>query len=160
MSKTFEKISESGRSLVEMLAVIAVISVITIGGVTGISFVRMIFVANQIHSEVEEITRGVSDLYSWTRDFSTVGNMMTTICDNDISSKKCDKTKSYWTNPFGGHVTVVSGGDSFKIVYPDVPERVCKQLLCETVWTIAKPTKACNDNYCSGTKTIEFIPQY
>lgn len=108
--------SESGRSMLEMLAVIAVISVITIGGASALSYQLKLFRASHIQNEVQEIIRGVTDLYAWNRNFDKLD--METICENDILSRPCGTTytetdatgneidKKCWENAFGGTIKV------------------------------------------------------
>lgn len=116
--------SECGRSMLEMLAVIAVISVVTVGGASALSYQLKLFRASHIQNEVQEIIRGVTDLYAWNKNFDKLD--METICENDILSRPCEITytetddagnvitddagntieKKCWENAFGGTIEV------------------------------------------------------
>lgn len=102
---------ETGRSMLEMLAVIAVISVITVGGASALSYQLTLFRASHVQTEVQEIIRGVTDLYTWNRDFTKLD--MDTVCENDVLQKTCKgktnedgTSEKYWENAFGGQITV------------------------------------------------------
>lgn len=129
MTQTYE----TGRSMLEMLAVIAIISVITVGGASALSYQLNLFRASTVQSEVQGIIRGVTDLYTWNRDFTKLD--MDTICENDILQKTCfsdsnsntsDDTSSgdtngesnlgkFWYNAFGGTIRVKAASLTYGI---------------------------------------------
>lgn len=130
---------EQGRTMLEMIGVVAILAVMTVGAATAISFSLMLFEANHMHAELEQIARGVTDLYSWNRNFS--GLTMGVVCENDILARSCvgNGSTQVWTNVFDGEITVEPDNNSFLIRYTEVPERVCRQLLCDTKWTDVEP---------------------
>lgn len=119
--------NESGRTLVEMLAVLAIISVITVGGLSGVSYGISVYRADVAHTQIEETLRGVVDLYHWNRDYSRLS--MSVICQNDIIPGGCD-SENKARNPWGGEALVeeVENDGSFRLSYQGVPQRACRQL--------------------------------
>lgn len=125
---------ESGRSLIEMLGVISLIAVITISGLSVVDLVRTKYRAATIQYEVEEIVRGVFDLYSFHRTLPTsTAEIQATICENKILSKKCTGS-NHWTNDFGGDIIVTMNDGAIQVEYTNLPEKVTRQLMCNTDW--------------------------
>ncbi len=122
-------VNESGRSMMEMLGVIAIISVITIGAITAVGISNAMYRATLTQAEVEDIVRGVQDLYSWYPDYSRL--TANQICQNDIL-RDCDSSSSsgMWKNAWGGEISVTSanGGESFNVTYTQVSKRACTRL--------------------------------
>ncbi len=134
--------NESGRSLIEMLAVISIISIITVGAVNGLGYANRLFRATEIQNDVEALASGVIDLYSWQRDYNNLN--MTTICDNDILMRDCVNNAF----PAPGADTIIvqktGGGDSFEIVVTGLPRLTCNALKDKKWIYVQAPTEACN----------------
>ncbi len=158
--------NESGRSLIEMLAVISVISMITIGAISGMQYGLQTFRANSAYDLVETSAHGVIDLFSWKRGFTTNGTFATWICDNDIieggsnQNSGCINGKNAVTSTGWGDMIISPINDScFEITLTDVPQRGC-ELLSNMTWRYAQHG-TCEDGFvdweCSQSNNITFF---
>lgn len=161
---------ESGRSLIEMLGVISLIAVITVSGLGVVDLVRTKYRAATIQYEVEEIVRGVFDLYSFHRTLpSSSGEIQETVCENKILQKKCDGNRL--SNDFGGSISVSieeqigkdkDGNDTktgetyIKVEYNGLPDKVTRQLMCNTDWYSVSVTAPDQDTGCRCGKSCSF----
>ena len=78
--------NEQGRTMLEMLGVIAIIGIITYGAIAGINYGMTSYKINQTYNDVQDIISGVSDLYSWSKEYPNRSEMMEAIAANDIVS--------------------------------------------------------------------------
>ena len=122
---------ESGRSMIEMLGVLGIMGVIMYGAVAGINFGIDVYRVNATYREIDELSKSIIDLSSWTNDYSHL--TLAILCENDASST-CHKESDgryKMENQWGGDVTVEPVGDNnekFKITYSAVPNVACKKL--------------------------------
>lgn len=162
----FEKVqkNESGRTMVEMLAVIVIVGVLTVGGITANSIANRLFRENIVYEEVETLISGITDTYSWARSYSDLNDQ--TVCDNEIVAGICicdeikkevdeeiitTKDNCKLKNVFGGSITIhpADNGQTFLIKYANVPSTVTEKLE-EKAWQNAYIVRStCSGDICS-----------
>ena len=76
--------NESGRTMLEMLGVLAIMGVIVYGAVAGIGFGIEVYKVNASYTDLEELSQGIIDLYSWSDDYS--GLNCKVLRDNDVTN--------------------------------------------------------------------------
>lgn len=134
--------NESGRSLIEMLAVISIISMITIGSISGMNYGLQTFRANSAFELIENSARGAIDLFSWRRGFPTGENFGKWICENDAipggsTSDTCQDGYTATTTTGWGNMTMQPiDSYCFEITLAGVPSRGCS-LLSNMAWRYA-----------------------
>ena len=123
---------ESGRSMIEMLAVLSIMGVIMYGAIAGINFGIDMYKINATYNEVEELAQSIVDLYSWNKQTPYSNLNIKTVCDND-AYPTCSNDNQTMTNQWGGRVIVGKrdDGNSFAIVYNSVPSIACERLRTE-----------------------------
>lgn len=154
--------NESGRSLIEMLGVISLIAVITVSGMSVVSLIHTKYRVATIQSEVEEIVRGVFDLFSFHRTLKNISDIQKTICENDILPRDCFGNK--WKNEFGGDIEVtLTDTEKIKIEYTNIPDKVSRLLMCQIEWASVVPSTPdmetgcrCGKSSCSFGSTMVF----
>ncbi len=133
--------NESGRSLIEMLAVISVISMITVGSISAMNYGLQAYRANASYDLVESTAQRVSDLYSWMKGYpNDSASMKNLICNNDIFDSDCIGNESVATAaaPWG-QIKIEAGDETaFRITLTDVPQRGCEQLK-QMGWRYVQP---------------------
>lgn len=147
---------ESGRTMLEMLAVIVIVGVLTIGGFKATDIANRLFRENQIYTEVETLIQGIIDTYSWARDYSDLNERA--VCDNEMVANIC-VGENKLQNVFGGAITVHSAdsGQTFLIKYQNVPITIANKLQ-EKSWRTARyVSDTCDDS--SSTCTVVFGPE-
>ena len=91
------KQNESGRTMLEMLGVLAVMGIIMYGAISGIGFGVSMYKINATFNQLEEISQGLTDLYSWTRSYpAEEGAMNRAVCENAVT--ECSTAMSFWMN--------------------------------------------------------------
>ena len=63
------KQNESGRTMLEMLGVLAIMGVIVYGAIAGINFGVEMYKINKTFDQIEDLSQGIVDLYSWQRGY-------------------------------------------------------------------------------------------
>ena len=144
--------NESGRSMIEMLGVLSIMGVIMYGAVAGINFGIEMYKINATYNEIEEISRGILDLYSWSSNFSGVS--IKVLCENDVVSQ-CGSNNMTATNQWAGPITVASTNNDqdFAITYENVPSLACERLKSETGLTNVCPPRGMT---CVDRNTMTF----
>lgn len=115
------KISEDGRSMVEMLGVIAIIGVLTVGGIAGYSKAMEKWRVNKTANQISYIVAHIRNLYRAQADYRGLDstNSPAIIDKTESFPKEMGKNGSY-TNPFQGKVTVKSSAkDNSSSINPD-----------------------------------------
>ncbi len=79
------KQNESGRTMLEMLGVLAVMGIIMYGAISGIGFGVSMYKINATFNQLEEISQGLTDLYSWSRKYPERSAMITAVCENAVT---------------------------------------------------------------------------
>ena len=146
---------ESGRSMVEMLAVLCVIGVLVVGATSGIDFGMTSYKVTSTHQKVESIASGVADLFSWKREFpEDMGDLISKneVC-SDCTFEKSGNGAVMNDSDFGPISIQRIDGISFAITVEDVPEDACNQLK-EKKWTNVEwlSPSTCTD----GDNSIKF----
>lgn len=150
--------NESGRSLIEMLAVISVISMITIGSISAMNYGMQTYRANASYDLVESTAQRVSDLYSWVRTYPSADKMKTQICENDIFDGGCIAGESVATAaaPWGQIKIDREDDASFRITLTNVPQRGC-ELLKQMGWQYVQPLNGTWRNYSCPEGAADII---
>ncbi|MDY6407860.1 MAG: hypothetical protein SPL08_04080 [Pseudomonadota bacterium] len=140
---------ESGRSMVEMMGVLAIIGVLSIGAISTANFGLESFRVSSAFTLIENTAMGVSDLYSWKREFPdhNSNDMRNKICNNKVFDDPCesDEDVATVTTPWGSLRVEADSSAQFKITLTDVPYRACSQLLTMKWTNVTLNTSACTD---------------
>jgi type II secretory pathway pseudopilin PulG len=154
--------NESGRSLIEMLAVIGIISMITIGAISGMQYGMQTLHSSSAFDLVETAARDVLDLFSWRSTIPAKPNFGDWICDNGIVNNcvsngqhKDPKAATGW-----GEMEIIPVNQGcFEITLTNVPQRGC-ELLSNMTWRYVQhgtcENGAANWN-CQQTNNITFF---
>ena len=143
--------TQSGRSMIEMLAVIAIMGIIVVSATIGINQGMVKYNSSKLHTDMQSIADDVYNLYNWSRGYP--GIMGTAgLCREDVFPDGCNNDGTTANNPFGGTYTVgiASCPDDntltcLKITASGVPADECALLVTNDWGTaIGAPT-------CSGT---------
>ena len=140
--------SQSGRSMIEMLAVLMIIGVLTIGALAGLTQVTRKFNTSKIHNDIHSISAEVVSLYAWQRGYpdSSASGFQNDLCREGIFPDGCDATATAY-NPFGGKYTVTTDANNqtLTVKADGLPETVCEDLtIQEWSYVVGEPS-------CSGT---------
>ena len=140
--------SQSGRSMIEMLAVLMIIGVLTVGSLAGFTQVTRKFNASKMHNDIHSISAEVVNLYAWQRGYpsSSSASFQSDLCREGIFPDGCDANGIAY-NPFGGKYTVTTDttNQTLKVVADGLPESVCEDLtIQEWSYVVGEPA-------CSGT---------
>ena len=100
--------TQSGRSMIEMLAVIAIMGIIVVSATIGINQGMVKYNSSKLHTDMQSIADDVYNLYNWSRGYP--GNIMTTtgLCREDVFPDGCNAEGTTANNPFGGTYTVAT----------------------------------------------------
>ena len=149
--------NESGRSMIEMLGVLSIMGVIMYGAVAGINFGIEMYKINATYNQIEEISRGVLDLYSWSSNFNGLGNNgVAILCANDVISP-CGAGNTEAANEWGGRITVApsNNGQLFTITYTQIPYIACERLKGDVNLTNVCPPK--QPSVCGDSNELNFV---
>ncbi|MBQ4472625.1 MAG: hypothetical protein II942_05250 [Alphaproteobacteria bacterium] len=152
-------VNELGRTMLEMLGVLAIMGVIMYGAIAGIGFGVEMYQINAAYHQIEEISEGAFELYSWRRWYSP--DMTTEICRNDITD--CDSTTNAITASLGGARVEVRGANcnnagqcfKFQIRYSQISFLACTKLLdndgtrYKYVACVANGNAGCQSNHAN-----------
>jgi prepilin-type N-terminal cleavage/methylation domain-containing protein len=140
--------SQSGRSMIEMLAVLMIIGVLSVGALAGLTQVNRKFNAVKMHNDMHSISAEVVNLYSWQRSYpdSNQAGFQATLCREEVFPDGCDENNVAY-NPFGGVYTVTTDTNvnsptfqTLTITTDNLPESVCKDLeIQEWLYVIGEP---------------------
>ena len=144
--------TQSGRSMIEMLAVIAIMGIIVVSATIGINQGMVKYNSSKLHTDMQSIADDVYNLYNWTRGYQ--GGIMgpAGLCREDVFPDGCNAEGTTANNPFGGTYTVATAPcpddnalTCLQITASGVPAEECA-LLETNDWgtAIGAPT-------CSGT---------
>ncbi len=138
--------NELGRTMVEMLGVIAIMGLIMYGAVAGIGFGLDMYKISATHTEVEELARGIIELYSWSRSYDNLSN--TVVCENDLIDCVQSGGVKQPRSRFNGvvDVTPTNDGQGFVIHYGSIPNLACNRLKVMSYTYFSQ---------VSGTDTVE-----
>ena len=79
--------NESGRTMLEMLGVLAIMGVIMYGAIAGIGFGVDMYKINATFNDVEELSQGVIDLFSWNAGGYPTNSFGTAVIMEGLVSK-------------------------------------------------------------------------
>ena len=150
--------TQSGRSMIEMLAVIAIMGIIVVSATIGINQGMVKYNSSKLHTDMQSIADDVYNLYNWSRGYQ--GIMGTAgLCAEDVFPDGCNGGTA--NNPFGGTYTVATAPcpddntlTCLKITADNVPAEECA-LLVTNDWGTAIGAPTCSD---SGTDLVVHFP--
>lgn len=122
------KQNESGRTMLEMLGVLAVMGIIMYGAISGIGFGVSMYKINATYNQLEEISQGLTDLYSWSKSYPEKGeDMITAVCSNAVT--ECNDSNTYILDEYGG-ISIIQhdGGAGYQITIKGLTELACGRL--------------------------------
>lgn len=93
--------NESGRTMLEMLGVLAIMGIITYGAIAGINYGMSSYKVNQCYNEIQDIIRGIEDLYSWSKGYPSETAMTQAACKNDVFTQPCTDGNTKAKGVFG-----------------------------------------------------------
>lgn len=144
--------TQSGRSMIEMLAVIAIMGIIVVSATIGINQGMVKYNSSKLHTDMQSIADDVYNLYNWSRGYPDEDRFMGTagLCVEDVFPDGCNGGTA--NNPFGGTYTVATAPcpddnalTCLEITADNVPAEECALLVTNDWGTaIGAPT-------CSGT---------
>ena len=108
------KQAESGRSLIEMLAVIGIIGVLSVGIITGVRWGLVSGGSFSLQADVESAAQQVQELCAWSNGWSDCSFTSDDI--QDILPENLGYSKS-------------DSGNEFVLTASSVPVRVCRRLM-------------------------------
>ena len=151
-----KKTNELGRSMVEMLGVLAIMGVIMYGAISGIGFGVDMYKINASYNDIEELSQGIIDLYSWSQDGYTA--FTSALCDNDLidagcyTGGGCNSGAVCFDGRFGGNAYVVTAaGDHFTIGYAGLSELACTRLKSMSYSHVTV------DSHCDGNGSNRYL---
>lgn len=138
--------NQSGRSMIEMLAVLMIIGIITVTALAGLNQGMKKYYVSKMHTDIQSIAQDVANLYAWKRSYPT-SISMSELCASDIFPDKCDSSSTA-PNPFGGSYTVSAAKDSDNTPYllisaSSIPSDACEDLTLKE-WTYVAKEAACS----------------
>ena len=130
--------NETGRSLIEMLAVVSVMGVLVVGAMSALRFGTVSMQVSSVYDQIENVAAGVSDLYSWNRSYPTaeqaaaMGQRIVKsgdVCEGCVATSEGAEVELPWGLD-GDKMMIIRPGDAehFEIALPDVPKEVCLRL--------------------------------
>ena len=122
--------NQSGRTMVEMLAVLAVIGVLTVGAIAGLSQAMDKYRLSKTHDDILSINQSIVDLYAWSRRYPDMSAAkMQEMCKNDVFPDGCI-SGSVAKNVYGGAYEIMtSSTDSVvTITLTNLPSNACTDL--------------------------------
>ena len=106
--------NQSGRSLLEMIAVVGIIGLLTVAGFSGLGGGTASMRATSAQYDIEEYAKRMIELNAWNRDGSFTDGVDGTLDKSDLS----------------GNLSNVSGnGNSFSFTYGSLSQRECRLLV-------------------------------
>ena len=147
MNKNYLRHTQTGRSMVEMLAVIMIIGVLTVGALTGFNQTMEKYNVGKMHTDIQSISTEVANLYSWQRGYPESGknnNFMSQLCSNEVFPDGCDANLNAY-NPFGGKYTVTAADGYLTIKADGLPAGACEDLVIRE-WSYVAEEPKCDPN--------------
>lgn len=130
--------TQSGRSMIEMLAVIAIMGIIVVSATIGINQGMVKYNSSKLHTDMQSIADDVYNLYNWSRGYP--GNIMTTtgLCREDVFPDGCNNDDTTANNPFGGTYTV-----GIAECPADEDDEVVENVTCLKITASGVPAEEC-----------------
>ncbi len=126
---------DSGRTMLETLAVIGIISIMSVGTLAGLNYAIQKFRAVSVYGLVESAAKNTVDLFSFLPGFETNANDFNQlVCDNDVLDGGCLEEQGAAIATGWGNLTLTPvDEDCFEISVADVSQRGC-ELLSDMIW--------------------------
>lgn len=124
------KQNESGRTMLEMLGVLAVMGIIMYGAISGIGFGVSMYKINATYNQLEEISQGLTDLYSWSKSYPEKGeDMIKAVCSNAVTECGGSTETPVIMDEYGGiSISQHDGGAGYQITIKGLTELACGRL--------------------------------
>lgn len=127
------KQNESGRTMLEMLGVLAVMGIIMYGAISGIGFGVSMYKINATYNQLEEISQGLTDLYSWSRSYPEGEEgkiaMRKAVCENAVTECGGEKENPTILDEYGGiSIGEAGGGAHYTLTINGLTELACGRL--------------------------------
>lgn len=126
-------LSETGRSMVEMLGVLAIAGVLSIGGIWGYDRAARILRTNNLKDEISTMIANIRTLYYTTADYNGI-NIPILVSSGFIPNKYLIENNTKIINPLGGSVLVGSAETelketgSFILVFNGLDAPTCREI--------------------------------
>ena len=136
-------ISQSGRSMIEMLGVLAIIGVLSVGGIAGYSKAMMQYKINKTADQVTQIVGNIRTLFASQKSYRDLDNCGNSSMNLALLKKAHIVPDEMWNtdgtsieNAFGGWVGIAAAGKKqgsadckgFGIHLANLPEEACMAL--------------------------------
>ena len=147
--------NQTGRSMIEMLAVLMIMGILTVGVMAGFNQMISKYNASKMHADIHSIYSEVVNLYAWQRNFPPAFDSKE-LCENDIFPDGCtgDK-KDEALNPFDGSYDLTPNEDgTLTIEANNIDPDACKDL-CLREWDNLYETDYNPD--CRGCDSGDFF---
>lgn len=119
------RISENGRTMIEVIGVLAIITAVTIALTKMVNKMHDRFKISQITQEITDLRKNVSNRYVANGDY-------TGITDADIISGKVAPSEMVdgdkLVHAYNGDVEIIGDHDSYKITFSSIPHSACVEL--------------------------------
>lgn len=147
------KISQFGRTMLEVLMALLILGMISAGGYAGVRYALGLSQAWRAQAQVNQLAKDVMSLYAWQDSYATLsmrGNRG--ICNTIVSPGNQDCTI---LSPWNEEVSVQKGKSnaSFKIVLKKTPKSICEHLMGMRFENVFMVQKECT----SGPQDVEFL---
>lgn len=122
---------ELGRTMLEMLGVLAIMGVIVYGAIAGIQFGVDMYNISAAYNELEELSQGITDLYSWNRIYPEPNKMGSAVASNNIIDSEYEDQGQFQGRFSGSHIKLgrTDDGAGFFIAYMGIPRaEYCSRL--------------------------------
>ena len=100
------KVSQAGRSMVEMLGVLAIIGVLSVGGISGYSKAMAKFKLTKAQDQITMLLMNIRTAYATSPSYDGLTNKVATSFNIAPSDMVTDSAAGTMNGAFGGAVTV------------------------------------------------------
>ncbi len=150
---------QSGRNMIEMLAVIVLVGMLTIGGLAGIRQGWFLWQHRVVFEQTEELADQVIGLTRWQRYVGPGFDVQTMACENEVFPSDCNDEGVY-ENQFGGQTRLsFRANGQLAIEWTQMPPEVCEWLICDARWVQVTPEKSCDEleSACAEDIPVVFL---
>lgn len=161
------KITQTGRSMVEMLGVLAIIGVLSVGGIAGYSKAMFKHKINKTIQDITTISQGIRTLCfdgaNKCNEYPCFSGSIKTGCSllknlNLVPEYMWDGETNNLINPFGGKMDISFSSTYMYIEYYGIPQNVCTALA--TVDWITATSGVSEIRFGYGSPTSVYSKEY
>lgn len=121
-----KKYIETGRTMIEMLAVLGVIAVIGVGMAAGIGHGLMIYRASVIQTQLPQLAKVIADIQSFNIEATDSRFNYQDLFSDILGKSACTNDGC---NTAAGPMSVELQENSFTITFTNMPKKICYELL-------------------------------